>query len=187
MKHLDRSKYTPEDALYEIDLAEVILDGMNAKEGMTLWGRIADVKKHYEPEPPAVDDAERWKDWNGERCQICGKPYAYVWRAPDDLWKKVTGQKHGGGLRCVQCFTDEAEKKGLKIIYFECNEGNWLREPKVEMDDVETEKEFVKYMRKSYGYKDTVNDPAILRSHYTRFQDFKAGWKRRGEKDKEEL
>ena len=40
----DRSKYTREDALHEIEMAEVILDGCGATRGKTLWGRIASLK-----------------------------------------------------------------------------------------------------------------------------------------------
>lgn len=40
----DRSKYTLEEALHEITMAECILDGMEATKGKTLWGRIASVK-----------------------------------------------------------------------------------------------------------------------------------------------
>lgn len=41
---LDRSKYTLDEALSEINYAEHILDGMGAPQGKTPWGRIAGVK-----------------------------------------------------------------------------------------------------------------------------------------------
>jgi len=40
----DRSKYTLEEALHEIGMAEMILDGCGATTGKTLWGRIASLK-----------------------------------------------------------------------------------------------------------------------------------------------
>jgi hypothetical protein len=48
-KRLDRNNYTLETALAEIAAAEAILDGMGARQGLTLWGRIADVKEHAKP------------------------------------------------------------------------------------------------------------------------------------------
>lgn len=47
---IDRSKYTLNDALGEIALAETILDGMGAKAGLTLFGRIADIKEKFKKE-----------------------------------------------------------------------------------------------------------------------------------------
>lgn len=69
----------------------------------------------------------KFLNWNSEKCQTCGRPYGYVWRAPDDLWKKVTGEQHGGGLRCISCFDEEAQRKGCKILYWECTEGEWAQ------------------------------------------------------------
>ncbi len=40
----NRKNYNLEDALREIGMAEIILDGMGAKQGKTLWGRIASIK-----------------------------------------------------------------------------------------------------------------------------------------------
>jgi hypothetical protein len=42
----DRSNDSREDLLAEILNAEVILDGMDAKPGLTLWGRIASIKNN---------------------------------------------------------------------------------------------------------------------------------------------
>ena len=42
---LDRTQYTLKDALDEIALAEAILDGSGATEGLTLWGRIAALRQ----------------------------------------------------------------------------------------------------------------------------------------------
>jgi len=61
--------------------------------------------------------------WKGETCDRCGKPYAYVWEAPDDLWAKVTGEKHGGGTRCIDCFDEEAQGKNCNTLYWKCKEG----------------------------------------------------------------
>ena len=53
-----------------------------------------------------------------EHCQICEKEYLYVWEVSDKLWEKVTGIKNGSGLRCIDCFSKEAEKKGIYLQWF---------------------------------------------------------------------
>lgn len=54
-----------------------------------------------------------------EHCQKCGIPYETVWRAPDNLWGKVTGHNDGGGLLCIQCFDKMAREQGI-FLYWEC-------------------------------------------------------------------
>ena len=51
----------------------------------------------------------------GEKCQICGKRYDYVYRVSDKLWGKITGIKNGSGLRCIGCLIKEASKKNIKL------------------------------------------------------------------------
>ena len=51
----------------------------------------------------------------GEKCQICGKHYDYVYEVSDKLWRKITGIKNGSGLRCIGCLTKEASKKNIKL------------------------------------------------------------------------
>jgi len=51
----------------------------------------------------------------GEKCQICGKHYDYVYGVSDKLWGKITGIKNGSGLRCIGCLTKEASKKNIEL------------------------------------------------------------------------
>lgn len=55
----------------------------------------------------------------GEHCQICGgeygEKYGYLWNVTNELWEKVTGIKNESGLRCINCFSREASKKGIYI------------------------------------------------------------------------
>jgi len=51
----------------------------------------------------------------GEKCQICGRRYDYVYGISDELWGKITGIKNGSGLRCISCLTKEASKKNIKL------------------------------------------------------------------------
>lgn len=48
---------------------------------------------------------------DGERCQRCGRAYAIVWAAHNDLWNEVVGQE--GGMLCPDCFTVECEQRGI--------------------------------------------------------------------------
>lgn len=58
----------------------------------------------------------------GEHCQICGKEYGeecgYIWTVSDKLWEIVTGIKNQSGLRCINCFSQEAKKKGIYIKWY---------------------------------------------------------------------
>ena len=49
----------------------------------------------------------------GERCQICGKEYEYIYEVSNELWEKITNIKNGSGLRCISCLDIEARKKGI--------------------------------------------------------------------------
>jgi len=44
MSRRNRNEFTREELLAEIEYAEAILDGCEADEGLTLWGRIASIK-----------------------------------------------------------------------------------------------------------------------------------------------
>ena len=60
---------------------------------------------------------------NGEKCQVCGKHYSYVWHAPDELWEQITGQKESG-LCCMECFDDLATAMGI-MLYWGCAVGGY--------------------------------------------------------------
>lgn len=55
----------------------------------------------------------------GEICKLCGEPVALgcpsYWTTTDDVWLAVTGNP--GTIRCIRCFTDEAEAKGIPIMW----------------------------------------------------------------------
>lgn len=54
----------------------------------------------------------------GERCQICGNEYEYVYVIPDKLWEEITNIKNGNGLRCIPCLEKEAREKGIIIQWY---------------------------------------------------------------------
>lgn len=72
-------------------------------------------------------------DW--EHCQRCGKRYDAVWRAPDKLWKAVTGIKDGSGLFCPSCFTAIAQGKGISVYWDACESEAWDKVAPVAQDD----------------------------------------------------
>lgn len=46
-----------------------------------------------------------------ELCSFCGGKVGMVWWCDDqDLWESITGYENGGGISCVQCFDDRAER-----------------------------------------------------------------------------
>ena len=47
-----------------------------------------------------------------EFCGTCGRRVRDVWWAPDALWREVTGEQHGGGVRCIRCFDRECYARG---------------------------------------------------------------------------
>jgi hypothetical protein len=61
-----------------------------------------------------------------ERCAVCGELYSEVWRAPDDLWREVTGYQDGEGQVCRDCFEDAALEFG-RSIYWTATDG-WPEE-----------------------------------------------------------
>lgn len=48
-----------------------------------------------------------------EFCQECGRTTDLVWWAPDALWLELTGERHGGGVRCTACFDRTATRRGI--------------------------------------------------------------------------
>lgn len=51
-----------------------------------------------------------------ERCLFCGWKVEVVWWSDDpSLWAVVTGYKEGGGISCVSCFAERAERKKLFV------------------------------------------------------------------------
>lgn len=62
--------------------------------------------------------AENTSD-NSEKCQRCHSSYPYVWHAPDDLWKSLTGITDGSGLFCITCFDAMADNKKI-LLYWSC-------------------------------------------------------------------
>lgn len=65
----------------------------------------------------------------------CGKRYDAVWRAPDKLWKAVTGIKDGSGLFCPSCFTAIAQGKGISVYWDACESEAWDKVAPVAQDD----------------------------------------------------
>ena len=61
----------------------------------------------------------------GELCRNCNHRYLTIWRAPDDLWKKVTSIQDESGLLCPKCFDKLARDKGIDL-YWNCNKGKFL-------------------------------------------------------------
>lgn len=55
--------------------------------------------------------------YEGERCHSCGARYDEVWATTDELWRDVTGEEEGGGLRCMACFEHDARSLGVSIAW----------------------------------------------------------------------
>lgn len=68
-----------------------------------------------------------------ERCLFCGWKVGVVWWCDDPvLWETVTGYTEGGGVSCIQCFADRAERQRLPLKWTVgplCGytEGEWQR------------------------------------------------------------
>jgi hypothetical protein len=68
-------------------------------------------------------DGKRWVEgdsaYDGEICEDCERPVARCigswWRAPDDLWVEVVGDK--GGILCPHCFRVRCVEKGLPVHF----------------------------------------------------------------------
>lgn len=58
-------------------------------------------------------------DEGGEVCKKCGQFVATTcpswWSAPDALWNEVEGGP--GGIRCIRCFTEDCEAKGIWVYW----------------------------------------------------------------------
>lgn len=50
--------------------------------------------------------------WQGEICKRCGRRNNVGFRVSDDIWDKVVG--NSGSVWCLQCFDQEAQRKGIK-------------------------------------------------------------------------
>ncbi len=59
-----------------------------------------------------------------EHCFKCGRGYLTVWQTTDKIWELITGIKDGSGLMCMDCFDQEAQKKGI-TLYWECAIGKF--------------------------------------------------------------
>ncbi len=61
----------------------------------------------------------RYKTVGGEQCANCGKVSKIVWKAPDDIWKRITEE---GGLLCTECFDALCASQGI-TLYWTCKKG----------------------------------------------------------------
>ena len=107
---------TLETALYQVlrdnpEVVAFILDRSGERE--TSEGVFV------EPSPAPEEPSE------GERCQACGRRYDTVWRAPDSLWARVSGE---AGTLCPKCFDEKARALGISL-YWECAEGEYPSVP----------------------------------------------------------
>ena len=62
----------------------------------------------------------RYKTVGGERCQNCGKIYKTCWKAPDDIWEKITGGEPGksmGGTLCIECFDSLCAANNISLFW----------------------------------------------------------------------
>jgi hypothetical protein len=66
----------------------------------------------------------------GERCDYCGRHYLSIWRAPDDVWYRVTGLRQSG-LMCISCFDALARRLGIGL-YWSCECGRYPDEEAAE-------------------------------------------------------
>ena len=51
----------------------------------------------------------------GETCQNCNRRYKLCWKAPDEIWGKVTGSENG--LLCIPCFDALAAANGIALCW----------------------------------------------------------------------
>ena len=68
-----------------------------------------------------------------EACQQCGKKYAMIYWAPDEVWEKIkpddeTGGDLGGGLLCLPCADSRAMALGI-VLRWQASTGWWLSTP----------------------------------------------------------
>ena len=78
--------------------------------------------RYFAPEAEAVAP---------EGCVCCGQRDATVWRAPDDMYRNVTGYEHGEGVLCMECFEALAFHHGV-TLYWECANGHFPLGPEAE-------------------------------------------------------
>lgn len=52
-----------------------------------------------------------------ELCQNCECYYDTVYRVPDAVWLKLTGQNDGGGLLCPACCDLLARQAGIELFW----------------------------------------------------------------------
>jgi len=63
-----------------------------------------------------VTDAAKVREaWDGEHCQGCGRGYALVWAAQDDLWNEVVGSP--AGTLCPECFEYECNIRDIHPFF----------------------------------------------------------------------
>ena len=77
----------------------------------------------------AID--KRYAHVGGEICQNCNKRTKLCWKAPDDIWQKVTGYKEG--ILCIPCFDAIAEANGISLAW-ECKLHPVYNESTVDVD-----------------------------------------------------
>lgn len=53
----------------------------------------------------------------GEYCHDCGIKQSLVWRAPDCVWREISGKPDGSGVLCPQCFNRRAERAGILLMW----------------------------------------------------------------------
>lgn len=75
-------------------------------------GEVEMIPVEYAPVSSGVDEG-------GEVCKKCGQFVATTcpswWSAPDALWNEVEGGP--GGIRCIRCFTEDCEAKGIWVYW----------------------------------------------------------------------
>lgn len=53
-----------------------------------------------------------------ERCLFCGWKVGCVWWCDDqETWATVTGWREGGGIACIDCFTERAAVQGIYLRF----------------------------------------------------------------------
>jgi hypothetical protein len=97
--HADHSRVRPVVTAYDLQAVEIVLAHLSA--------------------PRRAEGDE----WEGERCQSCGRPYERVWAATNALWNAVVGGS--AGLRCPECFDREARADGFSP-YWAVADGHFL-------------------------------------------------------------
>jgi len=77
-----------------------------------------------------------------EFCHACGREVEQVWRAPDSLWRSITGEEEG--VRCVPCFDAECYARGCllrwrpEVAAHRAVDGDWIPTP--DITEIESER-----------------------------------------------